>query len=984
MLEAQLLGKFEVRLNGQPIDLASRPAQSLLAYLLLNPNQPIRREKLAGLIWPNSTESNARSNLRHALWRVRKSFGPDADATMHADDLTIWLQLQRADWVDTNILDTSVQDDVSSDQLIEIVSVYGGELLPGFYEDWVAAERERLKAVYERKMNVLVNRLVSEDQWEEVLRWGERWISLSLAPEAAYRALMVAHAGRGELGKVAEVYQRCALALEWDLEVKPSKRTEELYQTIMESGLTRVGHQAEAVKAGIKAAGSRNLKSNLPHFISSFIGREKELEDLKRRIQDSRLVTLTGAGGSGKTRLAVQVANDLVSQYGDGVWFVNLAPLSNPEEVYATVASVLDIHETHAGPLPDLLVNNLYDKRVLLVLDNCEHLVQVCAELAENLLLNCPRLRILATSRERLAISGEINWNVPPLSLPDSSKLDPAELMNFDAVQLFKERMDSLHPGGETALKEEDWQAIAKICGQLDGLPLAIELAAARTRVLSVGQIAARLHDRFELLRGGSRTALPRHRTLRAMIDWSHDLLPREEQVLFRRLAVFSGGWTLEAAEKVVGPTGSDIDEPKREIPTRVPATSPGGGDVLDLLSQLVSKSLVVTEHSADGVPRYLMLETIRAYAGDKLKRSGEYDQIRWRHMAFFIQLVEFTEPMLNGADQEQWIGHLEDEYENIRMAVDWALKVGDQAPERALQLVGGLKHFWDIRGRISEPRRWARRALSQAGDQRKSLAGAKTLHLAGWYAAEQGDIEEAYALLGEALEICREIGAPARLQFGYVLNDLGRLAWHENEFRKGRAIVTEALKIRKDLKDTWGIAQSLLMLGEFAMNLGELREARSLWEEGLEVARMAGDKRLLGFLLGSLGEIWEKMGALDLAYQYSLQGLSIALEINDKQLGGTELCSLADLKIRSGKGNQLAEAVQIWGAANALLREYGSSQSALSNYDEIEDRVTSLREQMGDESYEAALARGQAMDFDQAVDFVSAELKVGRLKIED
>ncbi|MCL4864170.1 MAG: AAA family ATPase, partial [Caldilineaceae bacterium] len=619
----RLLGQFDIRLHGAPVELASRPAQSLLAYLLLNHGTAHRRERLAGLLWPDSSEANARRNLRQALWQIRRALGEISDSLIHADDLTISAHLQGDHWLDVAILQQPLAETVTADELMRRAAVYAGELLPGFYDDWAVLERERLNAHCERTFNLLLDRFVDEARWEDVLQWAERWIALGHTPEAAYRALMLPHDAQGDMAAVAEVYRRCAEALVRELAVEPSEQTRTLYERIRRGELRTVTHAPVAASPpGVPAP-----RHNLPVHLTSFIGRQSEMEAIQRLLLEHRLVTLTGSGGTGKTRLALQVAHKLVEngytlpnagrvaapQFEDGIWLVELATVTDPEAVRQAVAAVLNVREEVCCPLTQSIMEHLRDRRALLILDNCEHLLDASARLIDVLLRSCPQVRIITTGREMVGMMGEMVLRVPSLSLPAAeAQPEPGALLAYEAVRLFVERAAAVRP--EFALNESNAAAVVQICRQLDGVPLAIELAAARVRSLTPDQISVRLDDRFRLLTGGSRTALPRQQTLRALIDWSWDLLSEPERILLRRLAVFRGGWTLEAAEQICVQCGTPRSAPDE---TTGPAEFQTD-DVLDLITHLVDKSLTVMQEHSTGA-RYDLLESIRQYALEKL-----------------------------------------------------------------------------------------------------------------------------------------------------------------------------------------------------------------------------------------------------------------------------------------------------------------------------------------------------------------------------
>ncbi len=440
---------------------------------------------------------------------------------------------------------------------------------------------------------------------------------------------------------------------------------------------------------------------NLPLQLTSFIGREREVAEVQRLLAETRLLTLTGSGGAGKTRLALQAAAGLLSEFEDGVWWVELASLTDPVLVPQAIGSALGLRDEAKRPLLDQLGDHLCGKRMLLVLDNCEHLITACATCVDVLLHAAPDLHILVTSREPLAIAGETTYRVPSLNVPDREHLPPlAELAQFEAVRLMVERGAVVLPG--FAVTDVNGTAIADICQRLDGIPLAIELAAARIKTLPVEELRARLGDRLRVLTGGSRIALPRHRTLRATLDWSYGLLAEPERILLRRLAVFAGGWTLEAAEVVCG--GDGLPE----------------AGVLDHLAGLVDKSLVTLE-LPDAAGRYRMLETVRQYATERLVESGETDRLRQTHAKFFLELAEEAEPKLFGPEQDAWFARLEAEHSNLRAALEW-LDALEEAMQ-GLRLAGALWRFWEVRGHLAEGRSWLSEMLRRAGPDAEAAA---------------------------------------------------------------------------------------------------------------------------------------------------------------------------------------------------------------------------------------------------------------------
>ena len=484
--------------------------------------------------------------------------------------------------------------------------------------------------------------------------------------------------------------------------------------------------------------------NNLPVQLTSFIGREKEMNEVKRLLGTTHLLTLTGTGGTGKTRLSMQVAADLLDQFPDGVWLIELATLEDADQVATAIAAPLQVRDEPGQPLLLTLTNFLRAKKLMLILDNCEHLIAECARIADALLRACPGLQILASSREPLGIAGERTWPVPSLSIPESWReevrgSDAAErLTQYEAVRLFIDRAMAVRPGFRVT--NENAPFVAEICWRLDGIPLAIELAAARIRVLSIDQIASRLNDQFRLLTGGSRTALPRQQTLRALIDWSYDLLSEQERILLRRLSAFAGGRTLEAVEAVC----SDEKLPDFEV--------------IDILTTLVDKSLVTVEKSPGKEPRYTFLESVWNYAREKLAEAGESDLLRTRHLEYFLRIAEEAAPNLLERDQFAWSERLRPEFYNFRYALDASLEVAELAP-KGLRLATALGRFWEVRSLLVEGAELLAGLLVHAANQERTADRAAGLAVAGRLAWISDRMEEGAAYTSEALDIYRELG---------------------------------------------------------------------------------------------------------------------------------------------------------------------------------------------------------------------------------
>ncbi len=556
--------------------------------------------------------------------------------------------------------------------------------------------------------------------------------------------------------------------------------------------------------------------NNLPQQVTSFIGREREVKDVADLLAKHRLVMLQGAGGIGKSRLSLQVAADLMDDFPDGVWLVELAALNDARLVPQAVASVLGVKEEAGHPVIDALAKFVADRRLLVILDNCEHLVDACAQVARRVLGAGPHVRILASSREPLHVAGEAIFPLQPLAVPDPyGSFTRQALEGFAAARLFIERATAAQPA--FALTDANAMAVAGICQRLDGIPLALELAAARVRSLSVEQIAARLSDRFRLLTGGDRTALPRQQTLRALIDWSFDLLTPPERVLFRRLAVFAGGCTIEAAEAVGA--GVDLD----------------GSDVLSLLTNLVEKSLVTMDAGGE---RYRLLETVRHYALDRLAGSGEADDARTRHLAFFVALAEQAKSEIVGPRQGKWLARLDVERENLLAANAWC-DSAEGGAEIGLRLLHAVKLYFFNRGLLALGHRLVIEALARPGAQERELSRCRGLFDAGQFCCSMGRYQDALQLLEESLAIAREIGDAPRV--AAALQPLGEAASGLGDFVAARRYLDEAVARSRESTDKRELAAALVNLGQLHRLSGQVDHAEPLlWKVSRSCARSA------------------------------------------------------------------------------------------------------------------------------------------------
>ena len=732
-----------------------------------------------------------------------------------------------------------------------------------------------------------------------------------------------------------------------------------------------------------------SFNHNLPAQLTSFIGREKEMDDIKNLIAAQRIVTLIGSGGAGKTRLSLRVGAESLGQFPNGVWFVELAPVTNPALVPQTLLSIFNLREDSHRTALEVLINSLRPKTVLLILDNCEHLIEACAQISEVLLRACPNLKILASSREPLGIAGEVPYRVPSLVIPDPDHLPPLEkLSNVDSIRLFMERATTAK--SDFKLTKNNASFVAQICFRLDGIPLAIELAAARVKMLSPEQIASRLDDCFRLLTGGSRTALPRQQTLRALIDWSYSLLSEPEKILFRRLAVFVGGWTLEAAESVCANVGRDGILPH---------------DVLDLLTRLVDKSLVVSEESR-GEIRYRRLETIRQYSREKFFETDEVETIRDRHLAFYVKYAESAGEEMRGRARLPWIHGLEAEQDNLRTAMEWGLA---RNPESALRIAASLPLFWTTSGFSAEGFRWIQQALvghvekigefEQPSLRAKGLGGLSFLYMSlgdntnGKRVAEEsvalfrqsqdksglayslyilafpleflGERLQAEAALMESIAIARSEKNPFVLASS--LNNLTRVTLElHGDIDAAERYANEAIRISHEAGVEWNVSVAHEMKGIIALHRKDYDEARTLFEKAINAYRETGASFNVIIAKSGLAHMERELGNYVKAQDLYRETI---VSFRDMAQSGAVAHQLECFGFIALAGNQNEHALQLFAAANAL-REKGGTPMTPDEQVYFDEQLKGLREKMDEIQFDSIWSKGQALTMEQAIEW--------------
>ena len=924
-LALHLLGPPKLELDDVPVIADRRKTLALLAYLSVN-RWRHHRDQISALFWPEYDQEKAFTNLRHSLWEVQQAIGEgwisatrDAIGLIAEDDPSTGQHI----WLDVTQFESLLAESHAQNEpalriplLTDSVKLYRNHFLTGFslknsphFNEWAIAESEELRQQLAQALRMLTDDLCSLGQAGTAIPYARRLITLDPLNEDSHRQLMQVYIQAGQHNAALKQYQNCEQILRKELGVDPQPETRLLYKQIRRGDtipLRRVMRKETRIA----------LQHNLPFQISRFIGREKELEEVTDLIADHRLVTLVGTGGIGKTRLSLKVGEKVLDEHTNGVWFAELASISDPALVPQTVAKLFNVVEQAEESLTEKLIRVLRTKTVLLILDNCEHLLDACAQLADALLRNCPDLKILVTSREPLTITGEAQYHVPPLGLPDFQQI-LEKLLGYEAVQLFEERARLVQE--HFFLTMENASSVTHICHRLDGIPLAIELAAARVDAFSTEQIAAQLHESFSLLTGGSRTALPRQQTLRASIDWSWDLLSEYEQALLRRLAVFAGGWTLDAAEAVC--SGDGLEPPR----------------AFELMTQLVAKSLVVINQESGREKRFRLLEMIREHALERLIAAGEEQRLKEKHLNYYLKFSEDVEYGLMGPDQIELLARTIDERDNLRAALEYCARKGEV--QAGLELSGRLRNFWEAYD-MREGGRWLAEFLLNPRSKDYPLARAKALFAYGWCLQVFQRFDEARLAGEEALELCRANGDP----YGEIdsLNLLGGIS--ENGERRAE-YCHEALTLARSLNDLMRQTTALQLLG---WDHRDYQRAFAYWEEAIVLYRQIGGWRYLAHVLSMLGRFLVMNGNSDAAQKYLDEADQLYHKMNMKA-GKTDFL-LASGEIALLRGDY--EQARTYFQENARIRyETGSlldylwSRALLANMELRAGNITEARQ---------------------------------------
>lgn len=1044
------LGRFSVRIGGVQVPgrkWERRHSGDMFKVLLVAPGMRLDRDELVERFWPAAKDG--RASLRGSLKELRDILRPrestvSGSPTLRVEDAEdgVTLVARLGDKPDTPVVPLEDWYDVAAferaaclgggeEAVRAALALYGGPFLPHDLAIDDRGERQPVQATREKLRRMVVDvRLRAADaaagRGDSAGMVTELRLVLEENPahEAAAARLLGALAGQGDVAAAMRVYEVTERAL-GELDLSPSGELAAVQARLITE---RRRPTAPSVHLGRSAHGP----TNLPPAPGRLVGRQQEINDVLAGLTSARLLTLTGVGGCGKTRLALTVAAEARSWFPGGVWLVELAPIADPEVIAGVIASTVDARTTGDESPRDALAKALLGRRSLVVLDNCEHLVAACTALVGDLLHACSSLTVLATSRERLGVAGEVVYPLAPLTVPSADTVGPGELERYEAPRLLVDRAAAL--GVRIDINERTASIVAAIVRRLDGLPLAIELAAARLPALSAPEVLSRLDDRFGLLTSGSRSASHHQRTLFETLTWSYDLLDKDEQCWFRRLSVFAGGWTREEAEWVCGKERDEEDA--ESMPASVSASA-----AMDPLTALVEKSFVQAWDVMEERRRFAMLETVRAYASDRLVESGEVEEIRRRHASCMVALVGREAAGLTGPRQEECLERIGGMHDNVRAALTWARERGQ--PETGLRLASAVWRFWLIRGLLSEGRAWldALLALDRPVDL---IVRAGACEAAGKLAGAQGDQASAEALLTRALALWGALGdkggiarsraglagvALARgdlddARAGYeaaialatgnardsatwhnnlgvtfvrrgdldgaerawraclplfedlddrrsvaiILDNLGGIATVRGDLEAAFTLHSRALAIKRGLKDTRGIGATLHNMGSIAFKDGDYRRARDLFAQGHVALEEVGDKGMAAMTSASLADAARAMGDTVAAREGYARSLTLAEESGDRGLVAHCLDGVAALFAARGWRGDVVSAARLFGVAHELREATGTASVALDMEEMYRHDVEMVKEALGSDLFATAWADGRAVGITDAI----------------
>jgi predicted ATPase/DNA-binding SARP family transcriptional activator len=978
-----LLGPFAVYRDGVPLDTDTwqRNVSALLKLLATAPQWRRSRDEIIEILWPDASPHAGGSNLRSQLHLLRRSLaGGDPSPVLFERG---WLELNRAftweiDLVQFEELLRRVEPELSV--LQDALALYRGEPLPDErYDDWAQPVRERVQRLWRDSVLQIAQMLEEQGEHDEVRQALEWLLEHDPLDEEALRPLLRVLAVMGRRAEALRRYQQFAHRLREEMELEPDATT----RAVVDQIRAHLGPSTDERKVESASLSSRPVRVVLPAALTSFVGRDEEIAAIQRTLRrpEVRLLTLSGTAGTGKTRLAIEVARSVQASFSDGVFFVRLAPVAEGALVPSTISGVMGIQDWGSTWTWPLLAHHLRDRRMLLVLDNLEHLPTAARGIAE-LLETSPGLNILVTSRAVLHIYGEHEFPVPSLGVPESGRtLDIERLLELASVRLFVTRAQATLPG--FTLTAANAGAIAGICTQLEGLPLSLELAAALSKTFQPQSLLQQLSNRLGLLAHGPINRTDRQQSLRGAIDWSYVLLTEEEQGLLARLSVFVGGCTVEAAQAVC----ASIAQP----------------DVLGGLISLVDKSLL--QQLGEEEPRFVLLETIREYAAEKLVESGKSEQLSARHAAYVLRMSEEAEQALAGPDQAHWFRRLDAEVNNVRAALQWLLDVGPVEDE--LRLVAALEKFWQTRGYVNEESRWLEDGLARRhevspeplakalwtqgrafwlqGDHARATASledalllyrdlgdqrgvARTLNLLGNEMTELDRIDEASHLYRQSLQLWTDLGD--RHEAARPLQNLGNAMRLQGDLVTGRRLIEEAIAINSAAQDTRAFAFGLSLLGTLEIQENNRPAAEERWSESLKLFRTLGGKREIAELLGAMAMVYREQDRLQSARAFMREALLLTRELTQGIAWAMTLQEAVFLAVAEGKHEFAVEIQSVVVAYEEELKMVLPAADLL----EREELLAPARESLDDETFTRAWERGRAMSLEQAVSYVLDE----------
>lgn len=944
-MEVLLLGPLEVRDRGRALNVRGSRPRALLALLALNAGRVMPADRLIELLWGDEPPASAANALQVHISALRKVLEPQGPPYR----LLISDRSGYALRVDTEHVDFSRFERLverahialkrrelaqCAELVSQALSQWRGAALADIADQpWSIGEARRLEELRVAAEEDRVEAALALGGHSELIPGLEALVSRYPLRERLSGQLMLALYRSGRQGEASDVYQRTRETLVDGLGMEPGPELQQLLKAII--------NQDRSLGVPIQERLPPRL-DNLPATLTSFVGRTQEMAQLSSLLATTRMLTLTGPGGIGKTRLAIEVARSLVDNFERGVWLTNLGSLTDPGLAPQAVGSVLLVRSTGGQAPTDALTSYLSNRHCLLLFDNCEHWIDACARLAEAVVTSCPLVTVLATSREALGVAGEVVWPVPALELPElTPNRSISAASECGAVELFRQRAESAI--GSFRLDDGGLQTTINVCRQLDGIPLAIELAAARLKVISLDELSARLRDRFQVLIGGSRTALPRHQTLRAAIDWSYDLLSEIERSQLRMLSIFAGGFTLEAAEAVCG------DRPR------------GGVDVLEVVSSLVRKSLVQVDRS-DFEVRYRLLDTIREYAYEKLGETDQLGTAGLRHVEFYLDLAERAAPQLRGPGATVWMARLEREHDNIRAAIRWSLEVRNA--DRFSRLLVAMWWYWYVRCFFEEGRRWLEIALTDLQPSSPSRRVALLLG-SGQLAWAQGDHETDQTMFETALSLAKD--GSDELLLGHALLRLSLADYAAGRMNLTEQHLEDSIRLlRKHGQASW-LGEALNNLGWVrAFELNDYSGAALLLDESLSIARKCGDQWALQEVLDSIANLKTATGDADAAEAFQEESLRICSALGDAWSLPRTLTGFVRMAVARG---QAERALRLSGAAAKLRDDVGMVLMAAEQA-HLDPLIEVARAKIPADLANAAWSEGSQMTMNEAVTY--------------